>query len=174
MSNLDHDLIVKPSLKVWFMYLILFILVLVVVGGAYVFIPELANMEFLWRIVLLCGLVPLAYQYIRHVTTSYLLNSIELIKRSGVFSRKISRIPINRITNYDFSASFWDRLIGIGDVMIDTPGGDGFELVLKSISIDDADRVMKFLASFIAQQKIADAGSNQKFKEAIVEDAEQV
>jgi uncharacterized membrane protein YdbT with pleckstrin-like domain len=122
------------------------------------------NFELFWRIIVLAGITYFGYLYLSHKNTTYTLNALEVMGTSGVFSRKTVRIPLNRITNYESSSTFLERLLGINNVMIDTPGGTGFELSMTRLLKKDSELVVGHLRFLIGQQKIAEAGSNQKLK----------
>ena len=125
---------------------------------------EEENFELLWRSFVLAGAFYLGYLYLIRVTTSYTLNVLEVAGRSGVFSTKVVRIPLNRITNYECKASFFERLLGLNNVMLDTPGGTGYELTMSRLSKRDSDTIVENLRYPMGQQKIAEAGSNEELR----------
>ena len=147
------ELVFKPSLKVWGIYLILFVVGLVL---KFILMTKFEISPLIWRWIVTSGVLYLGYLYARHVTTSYALNPTEVVGRSGLFSRRVIRIPLNRITNYDCHASLIDRLLGLRRVRIDTPGSTGFELVMTRLRKVDADRILGQLA-------------NRPFKQELVE-----
>jgi uncharacterized membrane protein YdbT with pleckstrin-like domain len=155
------QILALPSLKVWWLYVIGFLSLLIV---KFIFFHEFEVFSAYWRIVVAIGILILGYLYLERITTIYNLNAIELTGREGVFSKTITRIPLNRITNYESQASFIERLLGLNNLLIDTPGGTGFELKLRQLNHIDAENISARLRQLLAQQKIADAGDNQELR----------
>lgn len=155
------QILALPSLKVWWLYVIGFLTLLLV---KFIFFHEFIAFNAYWRIVVAIGILALGYLYLERITTVYNLNAIELTGREGVFSKSVTRIPLNRITNYESQASFIERILGLNNLLIDTPGGNGFELKLKQLNYTDAENISARLRQLLAQQKIADAGDNRELR----------
>ncbi len=64
-------------------------------------------------------------RYIVWGTTSFVVTTDRLINRSGVFSRQGTEIPLERVNTVFFSQSFFERLIGSGDLEIESAGEQG-------------------------------------------------
>ncbi|MFN0278138.1 MAG: PH domain-containing protein [Pyrinomonadaceae bacterium] len=82
---------------------------------------------------LLLFLVP-AFYHVRQKLTSYLLTESKLEIDSGFISRTTRNVPLRRIQDVTVSATPWQRLFGIGDLMIDNASDEGGKLVLKNIN----------------------------------------
>jgi uncharacterized membrane protein YdbT with pleckstrin-like domain len=54
-----------------------------------------------------------------------------VILYKGIFSRNVMRISYNTISNVSVNQTFLERIFGVGDIFIDTPGGPSAEIVLK-------------------------------------------
>ena len=80
------------------------VLIAVVVGGA------------IWRIVR--PIVSLA-------TTRYVLTTERLITRHGLIAKSGVEIPLERITNVNFSQSVFERMLGAGDLLVESAGSGG-------------------------------------------------
>lgn len=81
---------------------------------------------------LLLFLVP-AYYHIRQKLVRYTLTDSKLEIDSGLISRSTRNVPIRRIQDVTVSATPWQRLLGIGDVVIDNASEEGGKVVLKNI-----------------------------------------
>ena len=156
-----EQMALRPSLRLWWIYLFGFGCVLVV---KLTLLLELPDLEWPWRMTVLGGALTLLYLFLKRRLTVYRLNAIELIGREGVFTKRVTRIPLNRVTNYDTHASLLDRLLGLNNIFIDTPGGTGYEMALKQLDQYDAQLLSGRLRKLLAQQKIADAGHNQQLR----------
>jgi uncharacterized membrane protein YdbT with pleckstrin-like domain len=62
---------------------------------------------------------------LRWLTTHFVLTTERLIFRSGVVAKFGREIPLERINDVTFSQSVFERLIGIGDLVIESAGEHG-------------------------------------------------
>jgi uncharacterized membrane protein YdbT with pleckstrin-like domain len=76
-------------------------------------------------IAVLCLLVMALPRYLRWATTHFVLTTDRLIFRSGVLSKLSREIPLERVNDVTFSQSLWERLIGAGDLFIESAGERG-------------------------------------------------
>lgn len=58
-------------------------------------------------------------------TTHYVLTSERLITRSGLVAKSGVEIPLERITNVNFNQTFFERMLGAGDLLIESAGAQG-------------------------------------------------
>ena len=57
--------------------------------------------------------------------TRYVLTTERLITRKGLIALSGIEIPLERITNVNFSQSFWERFLGAGDLLVESAGTTG-------------------------------------------------
>lgn len=57
--------------------------------------------------------------------THFVLTSERVIFRTGVLSKRGVEIPLGRINNINFNQGIWERVIGAGDLEIESAGRDG-------------------------------------------------
>src|SRR5262249_4295515 len=80
---------------------------------------------------LLFGIVALAWaawlglEYLQWRMTYFVVTSRRVIYRSGVISKRGVEIPLERINNINFHQRLIDRIIGAGDLDIESAGKDG-------------------------------------------------
>ena len=67
----------------------------------------------------------LVLKYFQWVMTYFVVTSRRVIYRTGVLSKKGVEIPLERINNINFHQRIIDRLIGAGDLDIESAGKDG-------------------------------------------------
>ena len=84
--------------------------------------------DWLW----LAGLVALGVmlfwlliRVLRWTTTNFVVTTDRLIFRSGVLAKRGKEIPLERINDISFSQRIFERLIGSGDLMIESGGERG-------------------------------------------------
>ena len=58
-------------------------------------------------------------------TTYFVVTSHRVIYRQGVLARSGVEIPIERMSNVNFKQTIFERLIGAGDLIIESSGRDG-------------------------------------------------
>lgn len=79
----------------------------------------------------LCFIRPF-YNHIQHNHTVYKLTTVKVEIKSGLFSKTSRNIPLRHIQDVTVSESFRERLIGIGDVVIDSAAVGG-KIVMPNI-----------------------------------------
>lgn len=64
-------------------------------------------------------------RYFRWRTTNFVVTTDRLIFRSGVLAKQGREIPLDRINDIAFHQSIFERIIGAGDLMIESAGESG-------------------------------------------------
>jgi uncharacterized membrane protein YdbT with pleckstrin-like domain len=67
----------------------------------------------------------LALQYLNWTFTHFVVTNSRVIFRTGVLAKHGVEIPMDRISNINFNQSIWERVIGAGDLEIESAGRDG-------------------------------------------------
>jgi uncharacterized membrane protein YdbT with pleckstrin-like domain len=76
-------------------------------------------------VAVLCLVIIVVPRYLRWATTHFVLTTDRLIFRSGVLSKVSKEIPLERLNDVTFSQSLWERVIGAGDLFIESAGERG-------------------------------------------------
>jgi len=84
-------------------------------------------LKFLAGIAVLITLANFAIRYAKWQTTNFVVTDERVISRSGVVAKKGIEIPLDRINTVFFHQSFFERLIGAGDLGIESAGEGGRE-----------------------------------------------
>ena len=74
--------------------------------------------------VLALSLFWLGGRWLRWASTSFVVTTQRLVVRKGAFRRVVREILINRLTDVSCRQTVFDRLLGCGDVLIESPGRD--------------------------------------------------
>lgn len=90
--------------------------------------------------LVLCGGAYAGVVSFKHRQVKYLLTSTEIYKKSGIFSKSVVNLRLDRIQNTSFSQSFSQRLLTYGTVQIETAGTEGTDLVIEAVN--DPERVV--------------------------------
>lgn len=64
-------------------------------------------------------------RYAKWATTNFVITSDRIIFRSGVIAKSGIEIPLERVNNVLFSQSIFERMLGAGDLLIESGGEDG-------------------------------------------------
>jgi membrane protein YdbS with pleckstrin-like domain len=107
----------------------IFAVAVVVVGSVVALVesvPHWAELT-LAALLVLC-LLWLAGRYTKWVTTSFVVTTERLILRKGVLRRTVREILLDRLTDITNSQTLLDRILGCGDLMLESPGRDSPEV----------------------------------------------
>ena len=63
-------------------------------------------------------------RYLKWTTTHFVVTSSRIIFKHGVFAKSGVEIPLDFVMNVNFHQSFWDRIVGAGDLVIESGGKD--------------------------------------------------
>ncbi len=96
------------------------VLLVATIGAAVASVPQ-------WVALALAGMLVLAVfwllaRYIRWVTTSLVLTSDRLVHRKGIAAKSGREIPLDHINDISYQQGVFDRMIGAGDVVIESAG----------------------------------------------------
>lgn len=77
-----------------------------------------------WALAIV-GALGLVIEAVKWSRTHFVLTNHRVIYREGVVARTGVEIPIRRVNNVNFHQSFLERLVGAGDLLIESGGEDG-------------------------------------------------
>lgn len=73
-------------------------------------------------ILILIALVWVGFTYLEWVTTNFVITTDRLIYRHGILSKHGIEIPLERVNTVFFSQSILERIVGSGDLVIESAG----------------------------------------------------
>jgi uncharacterized membrane protein YdbT with pleckstrin-like domain len=76
-------------------------------------------------VIALATLVWVIVRYLKWRTTYFVITSDRLIYRNGVIGKAGIEIPLERVNNVNFKQGIFERIIGAGDLLIESGGEDG-------------------------------------------------
>ena len=65
------------------------------------------------------------YRLVNWRSIDFVITSDRVIYRSGVFAKRGIEIPLNRVNNVNFSQGILERMVGAGNLMIESGGEQG-------------------------------------------------
>jgi uncharacterized membrane protein YdbT with pleckstrin-like domain len=99
---------------------------------------DAAAVRALAGVLVLVVLVWFGVVYVRWATTNFVVTNERVISRQGLVARKGSQIPLEKINSVDFHQSLWERVLGAGDLVIESgseAGVDTFSDVRKPLAV---------------------------------------
>lgn len=88
--------------------------------------PDDGTIDMITSVVILLALIPLVVTpFINWWFTAYILTNERLITRSGVVARSGVEIPLENIANVLFHQNVIERVLGAGDLLIESAGESG-------------------------------------------------
>jgi membrane protein YdbS with pleckstrin-like domain len=102
------------------------ILIVVTAVAAAANVPTAAGWVLL--VVLALALVHLVARYLRWRSTSLIVTTDRLIRRNGIVSRRGREIPLTHLADISYRQSLFDRVIGAGDLILESAGRDSEEV----------------------------------------------
>lgn len=122
----DEDLVLDLRPHWWFLAPAGALLAVAVLFGLFALINDWAS----WISVpigvwVLVALGYFALRYLTWTTTNFVVTSERVISRTGVISKQGIEIPLDRINTVFFNQSVFERVIGAGDLGIESAGEGG-------------------------------------------------
>ncbi len=96
----------------------------------------------LWAIIFF---IPSLFRHFRHIHTVYILTDTKVEIESGWLAKSSRNIPLRHIQDVFVSENFKERMIGIGDIIIDTAASE------SKISIDNINEPRKYADMILDQ-----------------------
>lgn len=79
--------------------------------------------------VLIAWILLAVVPFFRWLFTLFVLTSDRLITRSGVIAKKSKEIPLERINDVAFNQNIFERIVGAGDLLVESAGERGQERI---------------------------------------------
>ena len=75
--------------------------------------------------LLVIAVIWLISRYTKWLTTNFVVTSHRVIFRQGVVAKRGIEIPLDRVNNVNFHQGMFERMLGAGDLLIESGGEDG-------------------------------------------------
>ncbi|WP_049899621.1 PH domain-containing protein [Halococcus agarilyticus] len=102
------------------------------------------------------GIAIVAWVYLVRWGTRYVFTTKAIYEKTGVFSIRVTRVPIDRIQNTAFEQSLTERLLSYGDVAVYTAGSGGVNLALSDVP--DPEHVTGLVTTQLSESAATTAG----------------
>lgn len=108
----------------------------------------------LFAVLVVLTLLLLVVRWLKWTTTNFVLTSDRLIYRTGVLAKHGREIPLERINDISFHQTVIERMLGTGDLMIESAGERGQEAFAD---IPKPSKVQNVLYAEMERSKARDA-----------------
>jgi uncharacterized membrane protein YdbT with pleckstrin-like domain len=111
----------------WFFFFGPMVAAIIVLVVAVPIAASLGQTWFWWLLAL--GVLVVAgwglVRFLKWRTMNFVITSDRVIYRSGIFAKSGIQIPLERVNNVIFKQNFWERVVGAGDLVIESAGESG-------------------------------------------------
>ncbi len=104
---------------------VVFVVLAIAATAASVALGAAPIIPFALLAVLAVSVVILLTRYVRWTTTNFVVTTERLIHREGVIAKNGIEIPLDRVQTIRFNQSIFERMIGAGDLLIESAGESG-------------------------------------------------
>ena len=102
----------------------------------------------------------LVVRYFKWATTNFVVTSHRVIFRHGVISKSGIEIPLDRVNNVNFSQGIIERIIGAGDLLIESGGEDGQQRFTDVRHPERVQQVIHAEVNGLSKRRNAGGGAN--------------
>ena len=98
----------------------------------------------------------LLVRYGRWLTTHFVITNRRVIFRTGLLAKRGIEIPIDRVNTVYFHQSIWERVLGVGDLLIESGGETGQQ---RFTDIRQPDRVQRVIHAEMESRELRGRGT---------------
>ncbi len=123
-------------------------------------LPILSYIFILLSLIIVIGGPSYFWVNLAYKNFSYTLGDTEVLIRTGVLHKRRVDIPYKSIENVSIERPLYQRVFGLGTIILDTAGGDEKEGVIPGI--DDTEGVMKEILDRMSETKSDNSKNSEK------------
>lgn len=127
--NEGEEVVVDVRPHWWYLAGPVVVLLLVAAGAIAAAVTSTPNWV-IWIVVaaLVVAAGWLLIRYVRWASTRLIITTSRLIHRTGVLTRRGREIPLTALTDISYEQSLFERIIGAGDILLESAGRDSQEI----------------------------------------------
>ncbi len=104
---------------------VVWVVVAIAATAASSILGALPVVTFVLLAILAVAVALLLARYVRWTTTNFVVTNERLIHREGIIAKRGIEIPLDRVQTIRFSQTVFERMIGAGDLLIESAGETG-------------------------------------------------
>ena len=138
-----HAIVILKPIAIW--------LAALIVGSAVGFLisprtsNSLVDLVAGWGVVI--ATVYLAWRLLHWWIARYVITDQRVLYIEGIFNVRVSAIPLQKVTDTTFSKTLMGRVLGYGDLMLDSPGEHGGLSML--VDLPRPDQIYRLITSLV-------------------------
>ena len=109
--------------------------------------------------VVVASAIWLVVRYLKWTTTSFVITSHRIIFRTGLLSKSGIEIPLERVNNVNFHQGIFERMLGAGDLLIESGGEDGQSRYTDIRHPDKVQRLIHAQMELVQQRRAGHAAT---------------
>jgi uncharacterized membrane protein YdbT with pleckstrin-like domain len=106
--------------------------------------------KWLVLILIVVAVIWVFITYLKWITTNFVITSDRVIFRHGIFAKSGIEIPLERVNSVHFDQGIWERIVGAGDLLIESGAKEGQQ---RFTDIRNPDRVQNLIHSQMEQNE---------------------
>jgi uncharacterized membrane protein YdbT with pleckstrin-like domain len=122
----------------------------IVLGIVVVAMDSPSALKWIALILIVGCAVWVVVRYFKWITTNFVITSDRVIFRHGVFAKSGIEIPLERVNSVHFSQSIIERMVGAGDLLIES-GSEGGQQ--RFTDVHDPDKIQNLIHSQMEQNE---------------------
>jgi membrane protein YdbS with pleckstrin-like domain len=124
-----EEIVVDARPHWWFLAGPVAVLVVVIAGAVTALVYSAPTaLKWLVLVALAASALWMVGRYLRWAGTRLFVTNFRVIERRGILGRRGREIPLSALTDIGYHQSIFERIIGAGDVILESAGRDGQEL----------------------------------------------
>ena len=124
--NENEEVLLNLRPHWWFITPPAALLVATIIGAAVVYALDIhVAVTYIALALVLIGLVNFGWRWWNWRGVNFVVSSDRLIYRTGVLTKRGIEIPLERVNTVFFSASLFERMVGSGDLTVESAGEGG-------------------------------------------------
>jgi uncharacterized membrane protein YdbT with pleckstrin-like domain len=89
-----------------------------------------------WLLTLLTVGLALIWYWLKQRQSRYKLTSQRVVVEHGIFSQRMEQVDLYRIKDYVVERPFWQRLVGNGNLIVETSDTTTPRILLRALPVD--------------------------------------
>lgn len=116
----------------------------IIVGIIVLVVDAPAAINWIAVVLIIAAVAWLVLHYLRWTSTNFVITSDRVIFRHGIFAKSGIEIPLERVNSVHFNQSVFERMIGAGDLLIESGAQGGQQ---RFTDIKNPDKIQNIIHS---------------------------
>ena len=108
-------------------------------------------LELIYSVVAILTIISIVAAFIRAKVQYIDIDDEGITMHAGLFNKKTTYVPYERVTNVQIHRSFVERLFLLGTLQVDTAGTHRIEIIMHSIPSHYLDRIAKSVHGYVGK-----------------------